>query len=472
MAARIEEMRKDSMIHEQEARKILETALKSGAEFAELFFEDREESNMKCVKEEVQGLKTVRIFGAGLYVISGTSSIYVYSNDCSYEGLLHLAKQASEMINLKRKEQIRIPDRFQGPVMSNPNPVKIYPATVEGRKKQKVLRETAKAALFAGPEILSLNTDYFDTDQRIWVINSEGLSVKDRRVTTRLRLQVAVSDGRQSFYNWEDYTHPSGFEVYEREQGYTEFARDMVKRTRQMMDGVAVPPSNVPVVLEAGSCGTLWHESCGHSLEACAIAAKNSAFVGKLGQKVASEKVTLIDDGTIPGLYGSSVIDDEGHVRQKNILIENGILKSYLCDRFHGSMIGMKSNGCGRRQNYTYAPTARMSNTYLAPGEDDEEEMIRSVPEGLYVKSIGGGTGGMQFSLEVKEGWWIKNGELAYPVKGLMLTGNGLDVIRKIDRVGKRLEYDGGGFCGAASGLIPTTTFQPRVRIAEMAIGG
>ena len=134
------------MIHEQEARKILETALKSGAEFAELFFEDREESNMKCVKEEVQGLKTVRIFGAGIYVISGTSSIYVYSNDCSYEGLLHLAKQASEMINLKRKEQIRIPDRFQGPVMSNPNPVKIYPATVEGRKKQKVLRETAKSS--------------------------------------------------------------------------------------------------------------------------------------------------------------------------------------------------------------------------------------------------------------------------------------------------------------------------------------
>ena len=145
---------------------------------------------------------------------------------------------------------------------------------------------------------------------------------------------------------------------------------------------------------------------------------------------------------------------------------------TYLCDRLHGAMIGLPSNGCGRRQNYTYAPTSRMSNTYLAAGEDDEEEMIRSVPEGLYVRSIGGGTGGMQFSLEVKEGWWIKNGELAYPVKGLMLTGNGLDVIKKIDRVGKKLEYDGGGFCGAGSGLIPTTTFQPRVRIAEMAIGG
>lgn len=460
------------MISEQEARMVLQTALKGGAAFAELFFEDREESNIKCVKEEAQGIRTMRIYGAGLYLISGISSIYVYSNDCSYRGLMELAKKAAEWMEVKQKKQAVIPERFQGPMGKNPNPVLEYPSDVDGKRKIAVLKAAARAALEAGPEILSLNTDYFDTDQRIWVVNSEGLSVRDRRVTTRLRLQAAVSDGRQSFFNWEDYTHPMGFEAYRDEQGYTAFARDMVRRTRDRMDGVSVAPAHVPVVLEAGSCGTLWHESCGHSLEACAIAAKSSAFVGKLGQKVASSKVTLIDDGTMPGLYGSSVIDDEGHPRQKNVLIENGVLKTYLCDRLHGAMIGMASNGCGRRQNYTYAPTARMSNTYLAAGEDDEEEMIRSVAEGLYVRSIGGGTGGMQFSLEVKEGWWIKNGELAYPVKGLMLTGNGLDIISKIDRVGKRLEYDGGGFCGAASGLIPTTTFQPRVRIAEMAIGG
>lgn len=460
------------MIGEQEARKVLETALKGGAEFAELFFEDREESNIKCIREEIQGAKTMRIYGAGLYMISGVSSIYVYSNDCSFRGLMGLAQRAAELMAVKEKKQAAVPERFQGPMRENPNPVAEFPSAVEGRRKIRVLKETAKAALSAGPEILSLNTDYFDTDQRIWVINSEGLSARDRRVTTRLRLQTVVSDGIRSFSNWEDYTHPTGFEAYRDEQAYTAFARDTILRSRNMMDGASVAPCRVPVVLEAGSCGTLWHESCGHSLEACAIAAKSSAFAGKLGQQVASKKVTLIDDGSMPGLYGSSVIDDEGHLRQKNVLIEQGILKTYLCDRLHGAMIGLPSNGCGRRQNYTYAPTSRMSNTYLAAGEDDEEEMIRSVPEGLYVRSIGGGTGGMQFSLEVKEGWWIKNGELAYPVKGLMLTGNGLDVIKKIDRVGKKLEYDGGGFCGAGSGLIPTTTFQPRVRIAEMAIGG
>ena len=296
--------------------------------------------------------------------------------------------------------------------------------------------------------------------------------MKDRRVTTRLRLQAAVSDGKTSFFNWEDLTRPQGFEAYRNEADHIGFAEDMVRRTRAMMDGRSVPACTVPVVLEAGGCGTLWHESCGHSLEAAAIAAGSSAFIGKLGQKVASDRVTLVDDGTMPGLYGSSAVDDEGHPRQRNVLIENGILKNYMCDRLHGRMLNLPSNGCGRRQNYTYAPTSRMSNTYLAAGRDDNEEMITSVSEGLYVKSIGGGTGGMQFSLEVKEGWWIENGRLTYPVKGLMLTGNGLEVIGRIDRVGTALEYDNGGFCGAASGLIPTTTFQPRVRIAEMSIGG
>lgn len=460
------------MVTQQEAVQVLQIALKSGAEFAELFFEDREEVNIKCVSDEIQGKKTIRIYGAGLYVISKTSSIYVYSNRCDYRGLMELAEKAAQLIEVKEKKKIYIPTQFQTPVAINPNPVIEYPSLTGDHQKIRVLQQTAKAAFSSGVKVLNLNIDYFDTDQKIRVINSEGLSAQDRRVTTRLRLQTAVSDGVNSFFNWEDYTHPTGFEAYRDEEKYIGFAVDMLKRSRNMMDGVSVKACTVPVVLEAGGCGTLWHESCGHSLEASAIAAKSSAFAGKIGQKVASEKVTLIDDGTMPGLYGSSQIDDEGHLRQKNVLIKNGILQTYMCDRLHGKMIGIPSNGCGRRQNYTYAPTSRMSNTYLAAGDDDDDEIIRSVPEGLYVKSIGGGTGGMQFSLEVKEGWWIKNGELAYPVKGLMLTGNGIDVISKIDRVGKTLAYDGGGFCGAASGLIPTTTFQPRVRISEMSIGG
>ena len=336
-----------------------------------------------------------------------------------------------------------------------------------------MLEEVDKAARGTGVRVPRLAADYFDTDQNIVIANSEGLLTGERRVTSRVRLQVTVEEGGRSFFNWEDYTRPQGFEAFREQNALADFASDMVLRTRDTMNAGSVPSCTVPVILEAGSCGTLWHESCGHALEASAIAARRSAFVDKIGQKVASDKVTLIDDGTIPGLYGSSAIDDEGHPRQRNILIENGILKQYMCDRYHGRLIGMDSNGCGRRQNYTFAPTSRMSNTFLAAGEDDDDEMIRSVPEGLYVRRIGGGTGGMQFSLEVREGFWIRNGQIDRQVSGLMLTGSGIDVIKRIDRVGRTLIHEkNGGFCGAASGLIPTTTSQPRVRISEMAIGG
>lgn len=336
-----------------------------------------------------------------------------------------------------------------------------------------MLLKADKAARSTKVNVRSLNLNYFDTDQRVWVANTEGLYTTDRRVTTRMRMQAVVADGESAYGTWDDYTKPSGFEAYDDEIAYTGFAKDMVQRADKIRTAGSISPCTVPVVLAAGGCGTLWHESCGHSLEAIAIAHKSSAFVDKIGEKVASDKVTLVDDGTIPGQYGSAAIDDEGHPMQRNVLIENGVLKSYMCDRYYGKLLGMESTGSGRRQNYTYAPVSRMTNTCLAEGSDDEEEMIRGVNNGLFVESIGGGFGGMQFSLEVKEGFLIKNGQIDYDhqVKNIMLTGNGIDVIKRIDRVGKKIKYEKGGFCGASSGLIPTTTPQPMVRISHMSIG-
>jgi TldD protein len=318
----------------------------------------------------------------------------------------------------------------------------------------------------------SLNISYFDNDQRILVANSEGLLTSDRRVSERMRFALTLADEKGSYCDWEDYTRAAGFEAFADIEACEAFARGYVSRAERIWHALPAKSCQVPVVLDAGTCGTLWHECCGHGLEASAIASGDSIYVGQIGKRIASDKVTLLDDGTWPGLYGSSAIDDEGHPRQKNVLIENGILKQYMCDRIHGRMIGQESNGCGRKQNYTYATTSRMSNTYLAPGEDDEAEILRSVPEGLFVKSFGGGTGGQTFTLSVKEGYWIKNGAIDHQVKGLMLSGNGLEVMQKVDRVGRNLIHEGGAFCGAASGLIPTTASQPMVRISEMSISG
>ncbi len=458
------------MSEKEMIQRVLERARYLGAEFAELFLEDREETNIPYHAGAVQGVKSLRIYGAGLHLINGNQRVYVYTNNTSETSLMRLVEKATEMLAEKTKEKSGSL-KFQEKIYPNPCPVEIYPGAVANGEKIRLLLTAEKAARSAGPAIRSISMNYYDTDQRILVANTEGVFTRDRRVTTRVRISPVVENEKGAYGCFQEFTRATGFEAFREEETYTDFARETVLKMDGILRADTIEPCTVPVVLAAGSCGTLWHESCGHSLEATAVVAGSSAFAGKIGEQVASEKVTLVDDGTLPGQYGSGAIDDEGMPRKRNVLIEKGILKGYLCDRYHGTLLGMESTGSGRRQNYTYAPAPRMTNTFLAEGTDDEEEMIRSVEEGLFVKSIGGGFGGSQFSLAVQEGFWIKNGKLDRQVKNIMLTGSGIDVIKKIDRVGKKMELEGGGFCGAVSGLVPTTTPQPMCRISSMAIG-
>lgn len=459
------------MVTIKEMEKILQTALSTGGDFAELFFEDKDELNIKCLQQVLKGITSVHIFGAGIYLLSGTRSVYVYTNNLSFDGLLDAAKEAAELLNVcKKEEKHRI--IFSKQPVKSPNSVIKYPSTVPHFEKIKVIRETDLAARSAGYTIRQLNVDYFDTDQRILVVNSDGLYTEDRRVTSRLRLQATVEDGLNSHYEWTDFPRPYGFEAFKEKNDYTTFAQQFIKDIADSMNAVSAPSCTVPVVLEAGLCGVIWHEACGHPLEATAVAANNSDFVGKLGQKVASSKVTVIDDGSVPGLYGSAGIDDEGHPTQKNVLIENGVLKGYLCDRLGARKLNMPSTGSGRRQGYMFPPAARMTNTYLAPGTDDEDEMISSIDEGLFVKRLGGGNSGREFSVSVSEGYWIKDGKIDHRVKGLMLNARGIDLIKLVDRVGSKIATEGGGFCGSVSGLVTTTSFQPRIRISAMTVGG
>ena len=449
----------------------LQTALATGGDFAEVFWEDKDELNIRCAEGSVQGVSTVRIHGAGIHLLLGTRSVYVFTCDTSPAALVRAAGQAADLLRMPRiapAGQIT----FSMQRYPTPNPVLLYPGAVPHTKKIALIREMDAAARGAGVSIRQLNVDYFDTDQRVTVANSEGLWAEDRRVASRLRLQATVEADGQSLSEWGDFTRPQGFEAFRVASDYTGFARRFLSDMADRMLAASAPSCVVPVVFEAG-CGTLWHEACGHMLEAIAIADQASPFAGRLGEAVASEKVTLVDDGSIPGQYGSAAMDDEGHRTQKNILIQNGVLQGYLCDRFNGRRIGMASTGSGRRQSYAFAPSSRMSNTYLDAGTDDDNEMIQSVPDGLYVKKLGGGNSGREFSIAVSEGYWIKNGQVDHRVKGLVLNGSGADLIRKVDRVGRKNEYEeSGGYCGSSSGLCPVTAFQPRMRISEMAVGG
>jgi len=241
-----------------------------------------------------------------------------------------------------------------------------------------------------------------------------------------------------------------------------------------MLKAEPCPAGIMPVIIDNGFGGVIFHEACGHSLEATQVALGNSEFCGKMGQQIASPVVTAIDDGTMANEWGSINIDDEGTPTTRLVLIENGVLKNYMVDRLNGRRMGMESTGSARRQDYTYAPTSRMRNTFIAAGQDDEKEIIATAGDGLYAKQMGGGsvnpaTG--EFNFSVMEGYLIKDGKIDRPVRGATLVGKGSEVLMKIDRVGKDMKM-AQGMCGSKSGSVPTNVGQPMIRVTSLTVGG
>jgi len=458
------------MISQSSCAGILERALNSGADFAELFFEDREELTIKF-NQTVKSCVKTHVYGVGLYLISGLETLYTYSNDTSLESLKKLCDKATEELRSKSGPQKKN-CRFTQREIKEPNPVVQYPSSVKYKPKIKLLENVHDACKGICNELKNLDLSYFDVDQKVVIVNSEDCWAEDRRVSSRVRLTPVLVNANDSLGYFNDFTRPKGFEAFDGGE-YIDFAAATIKEMRSALYAQDAPGGVMPIVLDGGGCcGTFFHEACGHQFESQAILQKND-FTEKIGTQVATEKVTLIDDGTMPGSYGSSKFDDEGTPRQKNVLIENGIMKSYLCDRIGALRLNTASTGSGRRQGYAFAPAARMSNTYLDSGGDDPDEMIRSMPKGLYVTRIGGGNSGREFTLAAQIAYLIKNGQIDRQVKGATLLGKGSEALLKIDRVSSKLDLsDGGSFCGSVSGLCPVTSSGARMRVAEMLVGG
>jgi len=312
-----------------------------------------------------------------------------------------------------------------------------------------------------------------DSDGEILVANSEGVFALDRRNRMRMGLKAVASDGKSNQTGYYGPGFGMGFEGFERIDA-EEIGRKAAESAVKMLHAPECPAGEFPVIIDGGFGGVIFHEACGHSLEATSVSRGNSEFCGKLGQQVADTRVTAIDDGTLAGEWGSLHMDDEGTPTRRNILIENGILKGYLVDKLGGRRMNMEPTGSSRRQDYRYAPTSRMTNTFIAAGNDDEEEMIRSCPEGIWAHSMAGGsvnplTG--EFNFAVSEAYWVKNGEIITPVRGATLIGRGTQVISRIDRVGGTMTM-APGMCGSRSGSIPVNVGQPRIRVSRLTVGG
>lgn len=458
------------MLDQTIAKEVLGAALSMGGSFAEIFLEDRLNNVLMMRNEKVENISSGRFHGAGVRVFHQMRCIYAFSNDTSREGLLDCAKKiAAAVRETPQTIDITLTER---PTRSI-HPIQQDPGKTQHQKRLSILREADRAAHDVSPEIVQVESRFVDWDQRVWIANSEGLYTQDRRVYTRLFVLTVASDGKE---NQTGYFGPGamrGIELFETADP-AQAGKDAATSAVTMLHAPVCPAGVMPVIIGRGFGGVLFHEACGHSLEATSVARDQSEFCGKLGQKIASDCVTAIDDGTIPNAWGSINIDDEGTPSQKNILIENGILKSYLVDKLNGLRMGMAPTGSSRRESYKFAPTSRMTNTYIAAGKDDEKEMIATMGDGLYAVKMGGGsvdpTTGM-FNFAVSEAYLVKNGAIDKPVRGASLIGRGGEILMRIDRVSGGVD-SGQGMCGSISGSVPTNCGQPNIRITSMTVGG
>jgi TldD protein len=445
-------------------------ALSTGGDFAELFFEDRVNNTVVLRGGKVEDINSGRQHGAGVRLFKGLRSVYAYTNDFEEAGLLECASRAASA--LEYAPQIR-EITLTGSIAANIHPIRRLPGDVKNAWRTERLRSGHAAMSAVSAEIKQTTLRYADSDQRVTIANSDGLFVSDRRVYSRVACSAVASNGTESQTGFNGPGAMRGAEFADN-LDIDGISRDAAETAVKMLHARVCPAGQMPVIIDKAFGGVVFHEACGHSLEASFIGRELSEFCGKLGQRIATDKVTAIDDGTIPGEWGSLNIDDEGTPTTRLTLIENGILKNYMVDKFNARRINMPITGSGRREGYMYAPTSRMRNTFIAPGEDDPDEIISSMDDGLYAKKMGGGsvnptTG--EFNFAVDEGYLVRGGKIAEPVRGASLIGRGSEILMKIDRVGREMAM-GQGMCGSFSGSVPTNVGQPMIRISSMTVGG
>jgi len=457
------------MLTKENLEEILITALRNGGDFAEIFMEETNATTISCEDNKIEKILSGTEVGAGIRVISGKETAYIASSDTGFEALREAALRISDSIQgEKKKRKIELKPQVStqiSQIKKRPNEISVD----EKAAKVKLLNQTARSY---GDRIKQVTVRYTDSNQAVTIANSEGTYVEDNRIRTRYYINVIVEKDGILQTGYEAPGGTVGFELFELYPP-EEYARKASERALLMLEAPPAPAGKMMVVLSSEAGGTLIHEACGHALEADFILKGTSIFADKIGKKVASNLVTVLDDTTLPGKFGSLAFDDEGTAAQKTVLIENGILKNYLSDWFTAKQLGIPRSGNGRRENFRHKPVPRMTNTLIAPGKTDPSEIMASVKNGLLVKHMGGGevnvTNG-DFVFEVTEGYLIENGKIKHPVRGAILTGNGPKVLQTVDMVGTDLGFQT-GICGKYDHA-PVSDAQPTLRIPELVVGG
>ncbi|HEX3031528.1 MAG TPA: TldD/PmbA family protein [Bacillota bacterium] len=458
------------MLNKEDLQEVLALALRHGGDFADIFLEEKQTLSIGCERDKIERINSGIDAGAGIRVIHGETTAYGYTNDLSVSGLTEAAKVVSHVARGPEQEvKVRLSEAAPGldfQVKERPDAVSL------DRKVDMVLRAN-KEARSQDQRIKQVSVGYGETLQKVTMANSEGEYVDDERIRTRFVLNAIAAEGTAIQTGYHAIGGVQGFEIFE-ENDPEQVAREAARRAILMLSAKPAPAGRMPVVMAGEAGGTMVHEACGHGLEADLVQKRLSVYQGKKGEQVASPLVTVIDDATLPCRYGFYRYDDEGTPSQECVLIKDGVLVDYLYDRNTARKEGRSSNGHGRRESYQDKPIPRMGNTFIAPGKEDPELIIKDVKQGLLVKKMGGGqvnTTTGDFVFEVAEGYLLKDGEIAFPVKGATLTGNGPEELQKVARVGRDLGFTI-GTCGKDGQGAPVSDAQPTMLIPDLIVGG
>jgi len=451
---------------------VLRRALRKGGAYADLFAEVTTPLSIQCEDDRIERVLTGREQGAGLRLIQGFRTAYAYTNDLTTASLLELADAVSAALAADGREAVPI-IRLDRVSSSGSGSVRILPEDVRVDEKVEMVSRANRRARSIDPRIRQVLVAYRENRQQVVIASSTGRIVEDDRRYLTALVQAVASDGAVIQTGYEPVGGLIGMELFE-SSSLDAAAEKAAKRAVMMLGARKAPAGRMPVVLSSEAGGTMIHEAIGHGLEADLAQSGLSVYSGKIGQQIASPFITVLDDSTLPNRRGSFRFDDEGTEAQRTVLVDRGVLKTYLYDRLTAMKDGTRSTGNGRRESYRHRPIPRMTNTLIAPGTTDPASILRTTPTGLYVRKMGGGqvnTVNGDFVFEVSEGYLIENGSVTEPVRGASLIGNGPNVLRAIDAVGSDLGFSI-GTCGKDGQGSPVSDAQPTLRIPDITVGG
>lgn len=458
------------MIEKILLEKTLEKLTSKGCDFADIYLESKSTLGIVLDNKKIERITRGNRSGAGLRVIYSGRTYFAFTEDLSEKALFQIA---GDLANKESGKNILVENKYE--LLKGTNDYFYNSKKENGTLKEKadLLLHLNELAWQKKGSLIQLTLTYGDVDQDVYIMNSDGVYVQDKRPRVKSIIQGVFQKDKQ-IQSAYDVVGAVGDYGFIKTRNMISLLEGVKLKGENLLIAKEAPSGTMSVIVSGEAGGTMVHEACGHGLEADIVKKGMSVYGDKVGQKVASELISVVDDGTIKGRYGTSYYDDEGTKTKENILIENGVLKGYMSDLQSANELGIEPSGNGRREGYHAMPITRMTNTYISKGKESKEDIIASVDNGLFVKHMGGGqvnTATGDFVFEVSEGYLIKNGKIEEQVRGATLIGNGPDVLNKIDMVANDFGYSL-GTCGKDGQGAPVADGQPTLRIPSLVVGG